>query len=96
LKLEKRKSAWNRAFQQLTVQALSLGTGWARANYCKTAVIIAAKYVENFTELAIFIIFTASAWVCMSVLHHRIEVERRAWDRQLKEEAAKVQLRLIP
>jgi len=87
LKLEKQDSEWNRVLQDLTIKALSLNTGWAWASYCRTAVLSAVAYEDQVTPLGMYAIFTAFAWVCISILHHRLEIERRHWNKVIQKEA---------
>jgi len=93
LKLEKRYSDWNKASVALTTRACSLNTGWAWAGYCKAA-IASAQGFEVFSPILMCVICMLFAWVCISFIHRRFEVERRAWDRHCKEEAEELELDL--
>jgi len=93
LKLEKRRSEWNKASVALMTKAFSLNTGWAWSTYCLTAIKSAQNH-EVVHPIWMYVICTAFAWICITALHRKFEVERRAWDRHCKEEAHAYELSL--
>lgn len=86
LKAETRVQAWNQAVQELTQKALSLNVGWAWSNFCYAA-IMDARETADMPRLWTYVICAAFSWLAMSVLHRKFEIERRAWDRHINNEA---------
>jgi len=90
LALETRAQAWNRAGSWLAAQALGLNVGWAWANFTSAAIADAVGH-DGGVKLPPSVMHTLCAvfaWMVISLMHRKFEVERRAWDRHVAEQEA--------
>jgi len=84
-KMEHRHSAWNRQATVLVNKSLSLNVGWAWSNYCSTAVA-SASASSTVDPICTYLMCTGFAWLVMSFVHRKFQVEQRAWSRHVKQE----------
>jgi len=87
LTVENRRQEVNKAFSDLARKALGLNVGWAWANWTTTAIANAVSGPTKIPHAAMYALCVAFAWFIISLMHHRFEVERRAWDKHVEQEA---------